>query len=140
LALATIFCHLGVLESFIPYGESHKSQTTAMFFILLSNTHCKPVFYIIFIRFLADLGYISAADLILGSSESLCLVQDMFYYEFIFSNQSISFIIASFFFSNLENHSTDDVKFGKLITSLTFDMTKSFTILESVDFFTKQGK
>ena len=75
--LATIFCHLGILNSFIPHWGFYKSQVTVIFSSTLPNNHCKPVFHIIPIRFLADPGYISTADLILGSPQSLLLVQGM---------------------------------------------------------------
>ena len=76
--LATIFYDLGVLNIFLLHWESYKSQNTAIFYTPLSNTYCQPIFFIISIRFLADPGYISTADLILGSSEPYTLVQGMF--------------------------------------------------------------
>ena len=47
--LATIYYHLGVLNSLLPHWESYKSPDTAIFSTTVLNTQCKPISLIIHI-------------------------------------------------------------------------------------------
>jgi hypothetical protein len=79
--LATIYYHLGILNSFVLHLGFHKFPNIAIFSTTFLNTHCKSILLIIYInsiRFLADSCYISIADSILGFPESFPRVQGMF--------------------------------------------------------------